>query len=212
MAGTYYLCKVSNEENLLVRFYIWAFKKFKSEESLMKKYIFLILVIFTFSLTGCSSDQPDEVPATPDKEPGLVGYVMVRDNDRILVVDPVPQDFSSTGGVNEFYDAISFSNVPKDIKEGDKVKVWFDAVAESYPGQSEAIKIEVIPSPKPDGADLDESEAINKALNSGEIDTSWPTVVKSIKYNNEIDAWELDIRETIGEQLKTYSINVKDVL
>lgn len=177
----------------------------------MKKYIFLILFIFALLFAGCSSDQPGEAPATPDKEPGLIGYVMARENDRILVVDPVPQDFSSTGGVNEFYDAISFSNVPEEIKEGDKVKVWFDAVAESYPGQSEAIKIEVIPSSKPDGADLDESEAINKALNSGEIDTSWPIAVKSIKYNSEKDAWEIDLRETIGEQLKTYSIHVKDV-
>ena len=176
----------------------------------MRRHAFLIVFLLTFLFTGCGLDQPDGVPAAPDKEPGMTGYVMAKENERILVVDPVSQDFSSTGGVNEFYDAIWFSNIPEEIKEGDKVKVWFDAVAESYPGQSEAIKIEVVPATRPNGADLDESEAINKALHSGEITTSWPTVLKSIKYNKETDTWDIEMRETIGEQLQTFNIQIKD--
>lgn len=176
----------------------------------MRRHAFLIVFLLIFLFVGCSADQPGGVPAVPDKEPGMTGYVMAKEDERILVVDPVSQDFSSTGGVNEFYDAIWFSNIPEEIKEGDKVKVWFDAVAESYPGQSEAISIEVIVAPRPDGADLDESEAINKALHSGEINTSWPTVLKSIKYNKEADAWDIVMGESIGEELKTFNIQIKD--
>jgi len=176
----------------------------------MRRHAFLIVFLLIFLFAGCSVDQPDGVPAAPDKEPGMTGYVMAKDNERILVVDPVSQDFSSTGGVNEFYDAIWFSNIPEEIKEGDKVKVWFDAVAESYPGQSEAIRIEVLPAPMPDGADLDESAAINKALHSGEITTSWPTVLKSIEYNKGTDTWEISIIEMVEEPEKTLNLQIKD--
>jgi len=177
----------------------------------VKKYILLILVfVYVLTIGGCNSNEPDDVPETPDKEPGMIGYVMDANNGGILVVDPISQDFSSTGGVNEFYNAIWFSDVQEDIKEGDKVKVWFDIVAESYPGQSKAIDIEVIPSSKPDGTDLDESQAINKALNSGEVNTSWPTVVKSVKYIKEADLWEIEIRDAIGEQIKSFNIKIDD--
>ena len=176
----------------------------------MRRHAFLIVFLLIFLFAGCSVDQTDGVPGASDKEPGMTGYVMAKENERILVVDPVSQDFSSTGGVNEFYDAIWFSNIPEEIKEGDKVKVWFDAVAESYPGQSEAIKIEVVPASRPDGADLDESAAINKALYSGEITTSWPTVLKSIEYNKETDTWKISIRETVEEPAKTFNLQIKD--
>ncbi|HYE66998.1 MAG TPA: YobA family protein [Anaerovoracaceae bacterium] len=176
----------------------------------MRRQAFLIVFLLISLFAGCGVDQPNGMPGAPDKEPGMTGYVMGKENERILVVDPVSQDFSSTGGVNEFYDAIWFSNIPEEIKEGDKVKVWFDAVADSYPGQSEAIRIEVLPAPRPDGADLDESAAINKALHSGEITTSWPTVLKSIEYYKETDTWEIGIRETIEEPAKTFHLQIKD--
>jgi len=176
----------------------------------MRGLAILIVFLIILSFAGCSADQPDGEPAAPDEEPGMTGYVMAKENERILVVDPIPKDFSSTGGVDEFYNAIWFSNIPEAIKEGDKVKVWFDAVAESYPGQSEALKIEVIPASRPDGADLDESTAIYKALHSGEINTSWPTVLKSIRYENETDTWGIDIGEAIGEELKTFHIQIID--
>ena len=175
----------------------------------MKKFVvFILVLIFVFTFSGCNGNNASN---TPDTEPGMVGFVMDSDNGRILVVDPVAQDFSSTGGVNEFYNAIWFSNVPDGVKTGNKVKVWFDIVAESYPGQSEALDIEIIPSNKPSGADLNESEALNKALTSDEIDTSWPTVVKTINYNSQADNWEIEIREAIGEENKTYNITIEDI-
>lgn len=173
----------------------------------MKKYIIFILVlIFVFTISGCSND----IKSKPDTEPGMMGYVMDTDNGRILVVDPVAQDFSSTGGINEFYNAIWFSNVPDEVKTGDEVEVWFDVVETSYPGQSEAEHIETIQSNKPSGADLNESEALNRALASDEIDTSWPMVVKAIDYNSEDDIWEIQVGEAMSEENKIYNIMVDD--
>lgn len=172
----------------------------------MKKYIICVFIICIITFLGCNSNDDNKVPET---EPGMIGYAMAFEQGRILVIDPIAKDFSSTGGVDEFYNAIWFSNIPEDIKTGDKVKVWFDMVAESYPGQSAAIYLEVIPSTKPDGADLNESDAINKALLSEKIDSIWATVVKSIEYKHETDVWKIELKEILGD--KIYNIEIKDM-
>ena len=173
----------------------------------MKRYIiFILLLLFVFTISGCSND----INSKPDTEPGMIGYVMDTDNGRILVVDPVTQDFSSTGGINEFYNAIWFTNVPDEVKAGDEVEVWFDVVQTSYPAQSEAEHIEIIQSTKPSGADLNQSEALNRALSSDEIDTDWPTVVKAIDYNNQDDIWEIQVREAMSQENKIYNMKVDD--
>jgi hypothetical protein len=57
---------------------------------------------------------------------------------------------SSTGGVKEFFDAVWISNIPQDVKVGQKVQVWFEgAVATSYPGQAMTNKISILPSNEP---------------------------------------------------------------
>src|SRR5690554_3722353 len=122
---------------------------------MLKRLAFLCILI-VLSLTGCGTAS-DGSNSSGDKsndesEPGMIGYVVAKEGERILVVESEAQDFSSTGGISEFYNAIMFSNVPKDIEIGEKVKVWFDIVAESYPGQSAATKIEVIQTKIHDGA------------------------------------------------------------
>lgn len=176
----------------------------------MKKICSFILVLFlTQLLLGCSSNNiSDDEKKAPSGEAGIIGYVMQKDNERILVISQAAQDFSSTGGVKEYYDAIWFSNAPKDVEVGDKVKVWYDIVAESYPGQSEAKHIEVISSQKPNGANLTESEALNKALESEEIKANDLTVLKSIVYNKQTDRWNVELKEIWSE--KTYNVQVTD--
>lgn len=58
----------------------------------------------------------------PVDEPGMTGYVVKKEGGRILVVDSNPQDFSSTGGVEEFYNAIWFSKTPMSIEVGLQVR------------------------------------------------------------------------------------------
>src|SRR5690554_6361020 len=93
-------------------------------------FLFIILTIFfvgcgTSNNDGISSGGSNQEPANNDikaNEPNMIGYVVDKEGERILVVDPEPMDFSSTGGVSEYYDAIMFSNVPNDIEIGEKVK------------------------------------------------------------------------------------------
>lgn len=167
----------------------------------MKKvFSFVLALLLVVSLLSCSSDDSKG-------EAGITGYVMKKDNDRILVVSSEAQDFSSDGGVDEFYNAIWFSEAPKDIKIGEKVMVWFDIVAESYPGQSEIIEIEVVPSQLPEGADLTEADALNKALVSGDIENQ-VLAVKSIEYNSQEDNWNIKLKETWSG--KVHDIKIED--
>jgi ketosteroid isomerase-like protein len=170
---------------------------------------FILVICLTLSLLGCSSSKIiiDKKQA-PKVEPGIAGYVMKVANRGMLVVSQGVQDFSSTGGVKEFYNAIWFSNAPKEIKMGDQVKVWFDEVLDSYPGQSKAKHIEVIASEKPDGANLNSSEALNKALKTDKVNADEVIVVKSIAYDKQADQWNIVLKQTWGD--KTYNIQVED--
>jgi hypothetical protein len=176
----------------------------------MKRICSFVLVLFlTLSLLGCNqSNIGVDGKKSPSEEPGIIGYVMNEENTGILVVSQVVQDFSATGGVEEFYNAIWFSNAPQDVEIGDKVKVWYDEVLESYPGQSEAKHVEVISSQKPNGANLTESEALYKTLTSKEVNRTEVAVVKFIEYNKQTDKWNIVLKETWGD--KIVNIEVED--
>jgi hypothetical protein len=164
-------------------------------------FTFILVLLLAVSLLGCSSDNSKD-------EAGITGYVMNKENDRILVVSSKAQDFSANGGVNEFYNAIWFSKAPKDIKTGEKVMVWFDIVAESYPGQSEVKEIAIVPGQLPEGADLTEADALNKALASEEVDANQVLAVESLEYNKQEDNWSIKLKETWSD--KVYDIKVED--
>jgi hypothetical protein len=152
----------------------------------MKKFLIIQLALLLFWLAGCTSHS----------EPGIEGYVVKKEQGRILVVDSNPEDYSSTGGLAEFYNAIWFSSAPGKVNVGDKVQVWYDVVAESYPGQSEAEKVEILPGKKPKNADLAESEAIRKALDV--LRQPEVPAIKSVKFNEQYDYWEILIKQ--GEE------------
>ena len=80
-----------------------------------------------------------------DEEPGVVGYVVAVDpeNQRFLLTSYEPE-----AGLAACNNAIWFSKPNSDLKAGQKVKVWFSGMLESYPAQASAIRTEV------DGGDL----------------------------------------------------------
>jgi hypothetical protein len=158
----------------------------------MKKWLLPILVLMGgILLFGCASN------TSLSAKPGMEGYVVNVSNDRFLVVSSQPETFSSTGGLSEFYNAISFSNAPKDIQVGYKVQVWFGAVAESFPGQSRALKTVILPSPKPEGASLAEADAIRKALET--VASKELPIIKAAEYDARSDLWSVHIKQ--GEQV-----------
>jgi hypothetical protein len=173
--------------------------------------IFILFLTFPIFILGCGPIQENEVSDSiqsdaPDYEAGITGYIMDKRDGRILVVSPEKKDFSSTGGMSEFYDAIWFSNPPNIAEIGMEVKVWSELVLQSYPGQAEVTHLEIIPSPKPKGAKLTESEALAKALSTQRINRV--LTVKSIEYSSKSNEWFIELKDTNDYEVIT--LRVKD--
>ncbi|SDI66590.1 YobA family protein [Alteribacillus bidgolensis] len=136
--------------------------------------------------------------------PGMTGYVVDKRGSEVLVVASEPKDYSETGGQEEFFSAIWFSNAADNADIGHKVEVWYEVVAESYPGQSKADHMEVLPSEKPEGAHLTEQEAVKQALDEKNIQGI--LAITDIDYQPDRNQWRIEI--TTHE--KTHTITVAD--
>ncbi|MDA3130864.1 YobA family protein [Aliibacillus thermotolerans] len=161
---------------------------------------FLSFIFFTVAILSACGTQPEEPEQRGESVDSMMtGYVMEKEDNRILVVDSEAQDFNETGGSDEFYNAIWFSNVPEEVELGDKVRVWFDITLESYPGQSEANNIEIIPSETPEGASLTESEALQRALVTHETEGVFAVTV--IEFDQESSTWHIELKNTMNENV-----------
>ncbi|MBO1511903.1 DUF3221 domain-containing protein [Metabacillus bambusae] len=163
----------------------------------MKKILVLFLILPSI-LIGCGTNPPSSSTGTtnttqedPATENGMKmeGYVIQRQPKQILVVNPTP---------NEYTDAVWFSNVPDSIEIGEKVKVSFDVLLESYPGQAEAKKIEKLDSHKPQGADLTEAAAIKKSLTGNSTESR---ILSNLQYNHELDTWKIEFENIDGDKV-----------
>ena len=167
----------------------------------MKKFVALAIFAAMFLISACGAKT-----GGGGEDPGMTGYVVNIDNGRILVVDEKSLDFSGTGGLKEFYAAVWFSGAPDHVEIGDKVAVWHGAVAESYPGQSKVVRLEVLPPDKPEGADLAQDEALRRALEARSF--AGDAAVRSIRYDAAADIWRIELRELLqGEQAVTLEID-----
>lgn len=181
----------------------------------MRNVLLTVICLFIgLSLLGCSSSTSKSgsgtnavPPKTEDTAPGIEGYIVDQRDGGILVVDNVPKNYSASGGVEEFYNAIWFSYAQKDVAIGQKVQVWFSMVMESYPGQSAAEKLRVVPIPKPDHANMDEAEAIRQALAAPRIDLPGVLVIKATSYDESSDQWTVSIKQ--GDKVTDISIDDK---
>lgn len=144
----------------------------------------LMMVVFAAGLAGCADVE----------EPfGISGYVVKRDGDRVLVVDPVVKQYEKL-----FYDAVWVKTGDASIKVGQKVEVYFDGpILTSYPGQGAAERIIVMPQEKPAGARLTPEEAVAAAL-AGAADWQVPAVLE-VKYA-EPGSWDVTLVEALGER------------
>jgi hypothetical protein len=168
----------------------------------------IVLLVVALAVTalssacGIKSAEPRK-GAEPSavQEPEYIGYIVSKEGKRILVVDNEEQSFGSSGGASHFYNAIWFSNVDSGLEIGQQVKVWSDGkIAESYPGQGKAVRVETIAKERPDGATLTEPEAVRKALASPRISEFFPPAVKTIQFDREAAEWKIDISQSGQEQ------------
>ncbi|WP_181350305.1 YobA family protein [Thalassobacillus sp. CUG 92003] len=155
-----------------------------------KKFVFSIGILLI--LVGCTS-------------PDITGYIMDKKNNEILVVATESED---TGETKEFYDAVWARDAPGDVKIGEQVDVWYDGpIAESYPGQTSAGRVDVIPSSILEGATLSDAEALNKALTQQRPENGTLTV-RSISYEADQDEWSIKLKNTIHDD--EYMVRVND--
>jgi hypothetical protein len=167
----------------------------------MKIMLCLVALFAVYFTNACTNkSQPSIGSTTPDIE----GYITKAENQRILVVNPKAQDFSSTGGVKVFFDAVWVSNIPKDVKVGQKVRVWYKgAVATSYPGQAMANKISILPSDKPVNAKQSEEQVIQQALITQEMSDIRVPVIKEVKFNSITGTWTIRILDGMISEKET---------
>lgn len=162
------------------------------------KHVMISILAAMLLLSACSTQ------AGGRGEPGMTGYVVGKENGRILVVSEKSEDFSATGGLSEFYSAIWFSEAPDEVQVGDKVAIWHGAVAESFPGQSKVERLTVINPEKPEGADLAQDEALRRALEAKSF--GGDAAVRSIRYDAAADMWQIELKGLLDEQAETVQI------
>ena len=150
------------------------------------KRIHIALFAALLVAVACSACEEDPYGG----EPSMTGYAMDAEDGRMLVVEAIPENSRGEGGV----DAAHISNVPSSIEVGQKVQVWFDGpVAESYPLQGKAGRVEVVPAPQPGGANRSEAEVLKDILTSGEIDPGRLMAVRSIVFDGETSVWRIEL-------------------
>ncbi|KLR74137.1 hypothetical protein B9L19_03635 [Geobacillus thermocatenulatus] len=171
------------------------------EEIGLKKWLLFIAIVWSVWVAGCN---------TPADRYAIEGYVVRKEGRSILVVSSHPQDFRSTGGLEEFYNAILVSDAPAQVKMGQTVRVWFDGgIAESYPGQGRARKVLVVPSVPRDGARLSEEEAIRRALKKEAIRLQHMIpVIREVQYDKQADTWTIQIQD--AHERTEFDVQIKD--
>ncbi|QKS72644.1 DUF3221 domain-containing protein [Paenalkalicoccus suaedae] len=171
----------------------------------MMKY--LLMLIGLIVLVGCTNDN-DSTNNTSIEEPYESGYITAQDGDRLLFVSSEAQDFSDTGGIEEFYSAIWFTPDDQDVQVGDFIHVSFSVVETSYPGQGTLDQLEVVPRDQPEGANLTEAEAIRSALSELSDDDHWFYAVAETSFDPQSASWSITLKQT--DSLEETTIEVSD--
>ncbi|RNF38689.1 DUF3221 domain-containing protein [Planococcus salinus] len=156
--------------------------------------------------------EPDVVYPDPEtvNEPSAEGYYLVSvEEDGMLAVAAKSQDFSSTGGVSKHFSAINFAfqNAAEKLDVGQRVLIEASGpIAESYPGQGRASFVEVLPAYQPEGADLIETQVVQRALETAKQKSNWVTAISSLEFNEDTDQWVVGIFQEDEE----YEVEIED--
>ncbi|MBY0182531.1 DUF3221 domain-containing protein [Bacillus subtilis] len=107
----------------------------------------IVLIIF---LAGCNKNEQN---GDETKMQSLVGYVVLKDNNRAILITttetPVKEDYDLSEGqlMNKFKNNIvGLSEIDNtdDLKRGEKIKVWFHTLKESNPPSATIQKYELL--------------------------------------------------------------------
>lgn len=143
--------------------------------------LFLLLMVVVIMI-GCTERYSGK--------PNIHGYVIDVSEKKILVISKVAQDFSDTGGISNFYDAIWLSKASKDIEVGQEVRVWYDGpVEESYPAGGTVGKIEIVKKNQPETANINESKAIQLAIQ--QLGSEGLIAINSVTFDGVEKRWKV---------------------
>lgn len=164
--------------------------------------VLISLSILIVCLTGCSGHidcNSVQTQANPPSDNGFTGYVVDREGNSILVVDPAYEDFGANEGESRYYPAKWFSNAP-DPQIGSYVEIWTDGSPENqpYPGQARAETIAVSCPANPDGAHMSEEEAIRAGLYSSDGEQVRIPVIENVDFDKDIGIWTIRMRDAIS--------------
>ncbi len=113
---------------------------------MVKKRLLIALILFvnaTISLTACTNPEPETEHNT------MEGFVAKVDGRVVLVVSGVKgniKEMTEEEIITKAYQSAYFTFNEKvlNIRQGDQVKVWYDAIDTSLPASGSGTKIELI--------------------------------------------------------------------
>ena len=139
-----------------------------------------------------------------DEPPTEGSYVMDLSEDRLFAVSVQSQDFSKNGGEKEFYGAayFDFPDASKKLKVGQRVKIESAGpIKASYPGQGEALYVTVLPEYKPTGANLSESEVVQKAIAEAKKTSGKQLlIIQDLYFNGGSKQWTVQFQYGFNEK------------
>ncbi|MFX3632526.1 MAG: YobA family protein [Candidatus Pristimantibacillus sp.] len=178
-----------------------------------KGVILLLAMMFIVSACASGVNKPDLEPDNTDESPGYIGYVVNKEEGRILVVDGIAVDYSATGGMNPYYSAAWYSSTEdlSEVEIGQKVGVWSEGeMLTSYPGQGQADHVSIIQTEQPVGAILSQSEAIRKALASDLIKDYEVPIITGVTYDAGESSWLIEVTRNNEEKIVGIKVADKD--
>jgi hypothetical protein len=181
------------------------------------KLLLIVIILFSAMLSGCAGNLTDSNDSIdnelqPSSEYMTKGYyVMDKKDNKILVVSTERQNFSATGGMDEYYDAVWLSDAPEEIEIGQQVQFEIDGMMlQSYPGQARAKTVLATAIQDPEASELSVEEALRRALISGEVEGNKVLVVLSIRHFENSDSWEIDLKNTMNGGEYTIKVGSED--
>ncbi|MEI2459907.1 DUF3221 domain-containing protein [Bacillus subtilis] len=112
----------------------------------------IVLIMLIIFLAGCNKNEQN---GDETKMQSLVGYVVLKDNNRAILITttetPVKEDYDLSEGqlMNKFKNNIVIVGLSEidntdDLKRGEKIKVWFHTRKESNPPSATIQKYELL--------------------------------------------------------------------
>ncbi|MET3683875.1 hypothetical protein ABID56_001991 [Alkalibacillus flavidus] len=128
-------------------------------------------------------DNNQDVSSNNQDEPDLKGYVVAKEDGRILVTGTEQNEYDQ-------FPATWFSDVKQNVELGDYVHVGYSALQESYPSQGSADHLTIVTDES--DTNVTKQEAIASVLRT--VDDINIKVISRIERSSEENDWIIELR------------------